>query len=219
MKLVVFGAGGMGKEAADLAMLVNHNERKWDEILFQDDVVDEGTVIGLRCFHSATVESLFSKDEREYIIALGEPSSKEKIYSMLKSKDLKFANVIANDAQVSKFAKLGEGIIIKKGSIVQAEAEIGNNVTLQSYMCVGHGARVGDHCQLSTFSVIGGESVVGNRTFISMNCTIREKITIGSNVIVSAGSAVLKSIESDVTVAGNPARVILRNTDETRVFK
>ena len=218
MKLIIFGAGGLGKEVAELATLINESEHRWDEILFRDDVVGNGEVLGLRCLESEYIEKIFSVEDVEYVIALGEPANKRKIFTSISSSGARFTNLIAPDAQVSKNAKLGLGVIVKKGSVIQAEADVGDNVTLQSYVAIGHGAKIGDNCQLSTFSVIGGETVVGEDTYISMNCSIRDKISIGSKVIVSAGSAVLKDVESGVTVVGNPARIISRNTDDTRVF-
>ncbi len=219
MILTIFGAGGLGKEVAELAKIINYDNQRWDEVIFQDDVQEEGTILGLRVLHTSSVEAEFSSEEMEYVIALGEPKSKENVYTTLKRKGHNLTNIIAPDAQVSDFAELGNGIIVKKGSIIQAEAIVGDNVTLQSYVAIGHGAKIGNHCQLSTFSVIGGETVVGKNTYISMNCSIRDKISIGENVIVSAGSAVLKDVESNVTVAGNPARIVSRNTKDTRVFK
>ena len=219
MILVIFGAGGLGKEVAELASIVNEKHHRWDEVVFNDDVIEEGRIIGIRTLRTKSIEASFDIKEIEYVIALGEPKSKEAVYHRLKDRGYSFANIIAPDAQISDYSTLGEGVIIKKGSIVQAEAELGNNVTLQSYVAIGHGAKIGAHCQISTFSVVGGETIVGDGTYISMNCSIRDKISLGSDVIVSAGSAVLRDVESSVTVAGNPARIVLKNTEETKVFR
>lgn len=54
-----------------------------------------------------------------------------------------------------------------------------------------------------------GKIVVGNNCFIGAHATIMYGVTIADNVIVAAGSVVTKSIkESNVIVAGNPARII-----------
>ncbi len=218
MRLIIFGAGGLGKEVAELAKIINAKESRWDEMIFQDDVLKEGEILGLPVYDSDSVKGMFDMKESEYVVALGEPKSKEKIYSMLMDKGARLANIIAPDAQVSEFAELGNGIIVKKGSIIQAEARIMDNVTLQSYVAIGHEVQVGEHCQISTFSVVGGKTTIGRNTYISMNCSIKDNVDIGEGVIVSPGSAVLKNIEPNVTVAGNPARVIRRNTEDTRVF-
>ncbi len=219
MILIIFGAGGLGKEVAELAKILNKDYCRWDEICFHDDVQKETRILDLRVMNTDAVCKTYLPSEVEYIIALGEPLNKKRVYDDLILRGYSLTNLIAPDAQVSPYAKIGSGIIVKKGSIIQAEARVGDNVTLQSYVAIGHGAKIGNHCQLSTFSVIGGETVVGKNTYISMNCSIRDKISIGENVIVSAGSAVLKDVESNVTVAGNPARIVSRNTEDTRVFK
>ena len=54
-----------------------------------------------------------------------------------------------------------------------------------------------------------GKITIGNNCFIGVRSVIMYGVTIADNVIVAAGSVVTKSVlESNVIVAGNPARVI-----------
>lgn len=54
-----------------------------------------------------------------------------------------------------------------------------------------------------------GKIIIGNNCFIGARSVIMYGVTIADNVIVAAGSVVVKSIpESNVIVAGNPARII-----------
>ena len=54
-----------------------------------------------------------------------------------------------------------------------------------------------------------GKIIIGNNCFIGARSVIMYGVTIADNVIVAAGSVVTKSVpESNVVVAGNPARVI-----------
>lgn len=54
-----------------------------------------------------------------------------------------------------------------------------------------------------------GKIVIGRNCFIGASSVIMYGVTIADNVIVAAGSVVTKSIhESNVIVAGNPARTI-----------
>ena len=56
---------------------------------------------------------------------------------------------------------------------------------------------------------IYGKIKVGNNCFLGARSIIMYGVTIADNVIVASGSVVTKSIkESNVIVAGNPARVI-----------
>ena len=54
-----------------------------------------------------------------------------------------------------------------------------------------------------------GKITIGDNCFIGARSVIMHGVTIADNVIVAAGSVVTKSVtESNVIVAGNPARVI-----------
>lgn len=53
-----------------------------------------------------------------------------------------------------------------------------------------------------------GKIKIGNNVYIGNNALILPGVTIGDNVIIGAGSIVTKSFESNVAIAGNPAKVI-----------
>ena len=51
-------------------------------------------------------------------------------------------------------------------------------------------------------------AIIGNSVYIGTNVSIVGDVTIGDNVTIGAGSVVTHDIPSNVTVAGNPARII-----------
>lgn len=61
--------------------------------------------------------------------------------------------------------------------------------------------------------VWGKPIVVGNNVWFGGHCTILPGVTIGNNVIVGAGAVVTKDVPDDVTVVGNPARIIETRND------
>lgn len=216
MVLAVFGASGQGKEVREIADYQNAVENKWDKIIFIDDNKPEGVFMGLEMVQLNTAIEKYK--EIEFVIAVGEPKTKKKIYERLLSLNCKLGSVISPKSQVSPYCKLGKGLVIKRGAIISADAEIGDDTTIQSYACIGHDAVIGKHCQISTHVDIGGQTKVGDCVFVGLNAPVRELLTIGDNAIISAGAVVLKDVEANVTVMGNPARVISRNGDGGRVF-
>lgn len=50
--------------------------------------------------------------------------------------------------------------------------------------------------------------VIGDNVWLGANVIILPGITIGNNVVIGAGSVVTKPIPDNVTVAGNPARIL-----------
>ena len=216
MILGIFGASGQGKEVREIADYENAIKHQWDQIIFIDDNKPEGLFMGLEMIRLETAIEKYK--DIEFVIAVGEPRTKMKIYDRLLSLGCRLGSVISPDSQVSPYCHLGKGLVIKRGAIISADAIIGDDTTIQSYACIGHDAVIGKHCQISTHVDIGGQTVVGDCVFVGLNAPVRELLTIGDNAIISAGAVVLKNVEANVTVMGNPARVISRNGEGGRVF-
>lgn len=219
MILAIYGAGGQGKEVREIVEEENELLRLWSKVIYIDDFQIEGYQQGTERLHFETVVNMGETEDIEYVVALGEPEDKRIIYSKLKKSGCNIGTVISPDAKISKYAQLGKGVIIKRGAIVSPGVRIGANTTIQSYSCIGHDAIIGDNCQISTHVVVGGGTVIGDNVFVGLNVPIREKLKIGNNVVVSAGSVVLKDILSDVTVMGNPARVIEKHNSNKKILK
>lgn len=87
----------------------------------------------------------------------------------------------------------------------------GLNIAHYGSVIVNDNAIIGENCRIHSCVNIGtGENapIIGNNVYIGPGAKIWGKITIGDNVAIGANSVVNKSIESNVTVAGIPARII-----------
>ena len=83
----------------------------------------------------------------------------------------------------------------------------------------GHSTRLnmeycGNYCQIWQNVTIGvaqsggKRPKIGNNVKVCAGAIVLGDITIGDNVTIGAGSVVVKSIPANVTVVGNPARII-----------
>ncbi|MFQ6084235.1 MAG: DapH/DapD/GlmU-related protein [Methanosarcinales archaeon] len=75
---------------------------------------------------------------------------------------------------------------------------------------IGHNVVIDKNSIITACTVIGGSTTIGENAFIGPNSSIMDRINIGNNVQVGLGSVVLKSVEDNVIIAGNPAKVIRR---------
>ena len=82
---------------------------------------------------------------------------------------------------------------------------IGDNVTLAPRVHIlAHDASTRKFINYTRL----GKVNIGNNVFIGASSTIMPGITIGDNVVIGVGSIVTKNIDSNVVVAGNPAKFI-----------
>lgn len=65
-----------------------------------------------------------------------------------------------------------------------------------------------------------GKVVIKNNVYIGNNSLIMAGVVIGNNVIIAAGSVVTKSVEDNLIVGGNPAKIIGDVSEfENKMFK
>ena len=104
-----------------------------------------------------------------------------------RSSGYKFLSVIAQSADISPYAKLGEGVQILNGAIVQAGATICNDVIVNSRAVIEH------------------DCYIGAMNHIAPGATVCGGVTTGSNVFIGAGSVVLpgSKLRTDELVKAN----------------
>ncbi|PMP00970.1 hypothetical protein BCS95_15090 [Vibrio breoganii] len=145
---------------------------------------------------------LFSKGQSNAILLIG----LSKIYHNKNSFFLKnhFKKKLINDYGIycNPNVDIGENLSMPHPtSIVIGEGvSLGDNVTIYQNVTIG-GARKGDWSN-------GNYPSIGNNVTIFSGAVIIGNIHIGDNVIIGANSVVNKSIPSEKTVAGVPAKII-----------
>lgn len=216
MLLAIYGAGGLGREVYEIASRFNAAKSRWSQIVFVDDFHHEGDFYGTRRVHFESFKKM--KESCEFLVAVGEPASREKLFAKIKGEGFKFATLIDPTALVSPSAQIEEGTIICEFATIHTGVVLGKNVFLQPYCLIGHDIKVGDHSVLSAFCSPGGSMVIGQRVYIGMQAVLKEKLTVGDDAIVGMGSVVYQDVPANVTVLGNPARVT-RGNEERKVFR
>lgn len=215
MMLLIYGSGGLGREVYDLAIRINNENQRWSEIAFIDDIRPDSELDGVKVLKFSEILQL---ENTEFIVAVGEPNSREKLYQKLKENNQKIATLIDPSAIVSNSATIEEGCIISAFVLIAANSYIHTNSLIQPFVVIGHDSVIGKHSIVSAGVLPGGGIVTGEKVYIGMGATIKEKLTIGDNTIIGMGACVFQDIPSGVIALGNPARVMRKNEDG-KVFK
>ena len=216
MILCIYGSGGLGREVFDVAVRVNSKLNSWDEIIFVDDLEPEGHFFGTKRVKLSNLD--IGLEKYEGIVAVGEPSSREKLFNNLTVKKIPLVTLVDPTAIISPSSKIGIGSIILENSLIKANTELHENVLIQPFCDIGHDTSIGSHSVMSPFSSPGGRTSFGKRVFFGMKASCLEQLTIGDDSIIGMGAVVFRDVPAGATVIGNPARVTKGN-EQGKVFK
>ncbi|WP_372967401.1 acetyltransferase [Microbacterium sp.] len=144
---------------------------------------------------------------------LGAIAARERMHRLVEALGLPIASVLHPRSFVDPSARLGAGVQVLAGAIVNAGAVIGDGVLINSGSIVEHGVVVGNHAHLAPGSVVAGDVRIGERAHIGLGARIIQGVTVGSGSTVGAGAVVLTDVPDGATVVGVPARP-MRKKDE-----
>ena len=114
---------------------------------------------------------------------------------------------------IGKNVRVGANTVIHRA--VLDSTMIHDGVKIGALCNIGHNAVIGAHTLIGPGAIIGGSVHIGEYSFIGMSVVILNGTSMCDHVMVGCGATVVKDITEPGTYAGNPARLLHR---ETRSF-
>lgn len=205
-RLLIFGAGGHGREVAWLA------RQCWGESLGIEFVVDrsEYLVDQVARIPVRLLADCAASPNVRYLVALGDPSHRRKIVGACEAMGLNAALLVHPRVEASDSVALGSGCVVCAGSILTVDIDVGAHVHINVGCTVSHDVVIGDFSTLSPGVHVSGNVRIGEDVFIGTGASIINgragaPLLIGDGAIVAAGACVTRSVEQGSMVAGVPA--------------
>ena len=106
--------------------------------------------------------------------------------------------VIGNEVEIGAHDSISRG---SAGTTV-----IDNYVKIDALVYIGHDVHICRNAEITAGCIFGGFDEIGEHCFTGMNSSMRNRIQIGDNSVIGMGAVVTKSICTQSTVVGNPAK-------------
>lgn len=107
---------------------------------------------------------------------------------------------------VSPAARIGPGCVIYPNCFIGHNAQLGERVFSLAGSVINHDDGLEDHVVLCSNVSLAGHVHVETDCYLGQACTVRQHVRIGRNSLVGMGSVVLRDVESNSVMVGNPAR-------------
>lgn len=138
--------------------------------------------------------------------ALGDNRRREAMLQRAVAAGLTPANAIHPSATVAEDVRLGLGIWMAAGAIVNPGSRLDDGVVINTGATVDHDCVLETCCNVSPGCHLSGRTRVGRYAFLGTGAVTIPDITIGEGAIVGAGAVAIRDVPAGVTVVGVPAR-------------
>lgn len=197
-KIFIYGASGHGKVIADIAQVCGYTH-----IVFVDDGKDK----------YLNFEEIQNELETDIIVAIGDNLVRKRVLEKIEKFGFQPIVLIHPSAIISPSVSIGLGTVIMPNVVVNADAKIGKGVIINSGSIIEHECSIEEYVHISPSVALAGNVSIGKCSHMGIHSTAIQNVSIGDNVIVGAGSVVLKHVENNLIVVGNPAKFLRRNHD------
>ncbi len=210
-QLLVYGAGGFGREIVWLAECcgdckvvgVVDDDPDWQGRLMND--------IPVMGFEQARVNF----PDCAVVVAVGAPSVREKVTEKVKGCGVKIADLIHPGTQMSRWIDMDEGVVICAGCILTTNIQLKKHVQINLDCTIGHDVVMDDYTTLAPGVHVSGWVHFGKRVYVGtgavfINGTEEKPLIVGDDAVIGAGAVVTRSVPPCQTWAGVPAKPIGR---------
>lgn len=182
--------------------LYHYNETRTGEI-------DHG------CPILGSFEDIFKQGikNKSFALTMGDMNIKEQVSKRILIAGGLIPSLIHSSVAISRFAKVSEcGVLIGRGCEIQHDVEIGEGCILRSNVIIGHNSTLLPYTFCGPLSLIGAYVSLGPKSFIGQrSLLVSGKVDyVGENAMVGAGAVVVKPVEANTIVVGNPAKILMK---------
>lgn len=209
-KIVLYGAGGFGREVASIIEVINSKKPTYDLVGFVDDTKtfkDGDFINGYRWLGNRDW-IIKHKEDAFFVCTIANTHAKARIQKELMEAGVKFETIIALGTFVSKHSSIGKGCVFYGGITISVNCTIGDGVLINQYCTIGHDVVIGNYSSIMPGTGISGNVTIGSEVSIGGHSFVVPKKKIEDNSVVAAGSIVFTNVKKGTTVLGNPARRI-----------
>lgn len=126
--------------------------------------------------------------------------------TLAESLDLEWISVVHPHSFVDSSVRLGEGVVVFAGALIQPDATIGRHAIVNTGATIDHDCGIGEFAHVAPGAHLAGEVSIGAGALIGIGSSLIQCISVGEWATVGAGSVVIRDVGPGAVVAGVPAR-------------
>lgn len=202
--LLLFGAGGHARVAADMAALM---PAVWGRLVASDRNPARciGELLpGIPLVPLAMAQEIARGLDARVHVAIGDNAAREREGQAWGMDRL--ASLQHPQASVSRHALLQAGCLVAAQAVIGPGALIGAGAIVNHGAVVDHDVQVGAFAHVAPNATLGGAVRIGQRVLVGAGAVVLPGLALADDVVIGAGAVVCVSLDASGVYAGVPAR-------------
>ena len=214
--LVIFGAGGLGREVLLLVQQLNEAQPRWQVRGFYDDRAPATPAVAGLPYLGTGADLNATAEPLAVAVAVGSPAGRAAVVARLTSAQLSFPSLVHPGVALHPRQRitLGMGCIIQQGCVLTCDVALGRFVLLNLGCTVGHDAELADFCSLMPHANVSGAARLATGVYLGTNATVIQGVQVGENTVIGAGAVAVRDLPANVTAVGVPAKRLRMKNEE-----
>lgn len=213
-RLVLVGAGGLAREAAEAVRAVNAVRSSFELVgCVDDDPARHGDLVaGLPVLGAVSLLDDLDACALACVGSARDPESRLRVVQKCGLEAERWATVVHPAAVLPPGCALGEGTLVLAGVVVTTSLAIGPHVIVMPGTVLTHDDQVEAGATLAAGVRLSGAVHVGRTAYVGTGALVREGVHIGAGAVVGMGAVVLADIGPHEVWVGAPARLLRRRS-------
>lgn len=212
----LIGAGGHGREVMPMlrGMLQDKIAELNAHLLFVVENLEQETQIN--GYRAISLQAFFELEGvKRFNVAIGDSKVRQRIAEACLARKIEPFSLVANSVTMLDNNEIGEGCMISEQTIITSNVRIGRFFQANNQCNISHDCVLGDYVTFAPGVKCNGNVAIGDHAYIGAGALIKQgrqgkPLLIGAGAVVGMGAVVVKDVEPNTTVVGNPARPMVK---------
>ena len=208
LDLLIYGAGGFGREIACLIKAINKDNKKWNLLGFIDDGIEPGFINRYgRVLGGISLLNSFPQ-KVSVVFSIASPTILQSLVSSITNQLVTFPNIIAPNVNIfdHEAFSMGIGNVLFFGCRISCDVQIGDFNLFNGFVSLGHDVSIGCFNVLGPSTRVSGNVTVGDCNFFGVQSIVLQGLKIGDNTRIGPNSVVIRNTKNHSLYYGNPAK-------------